>query len=171
MKSLILSFFLLSMSGVATPTWASEATSDWVKVFGLTVQEVGDGAVVEGLDRSSYKIEVFAPTNFRSKSYYMVKTFLNQDDSLMPIASMPLETSLERRNYLKLLDLASRQHWEPISYDTDSSCNEASRVVKHVYYLGKTQTILTNCSESFGEIPEVSSGMQVLVKRLESYNE
>lgn len=168
MKSIIISFLLLFVGGAAPQASTSEVNNEWIKVFGLTVQKIDGNSIIGDFDRSSYKIDVFASTNFSSQSYYSVKTYSNSDDSLISISSMPRETSLARRQYLKLLDLASRQQWESIVYDTDLNCDETSRVVKQVHHLGRTQTIVTNCSENSGSIPEVSLGMQALIKRLDN---
>lgn len=169
MRAFILLISMLAFSaGIMASDVANGIDHKWVKVFGLTIERSDSQLFTNYRPSSSTSVEIFASTDIRNRQVYAFKSDVNFDDSFATLSGPNEELNITRAQYLSLLDLATRQSitGEGLVYETNIDCN-APQLIKHLYFNGKVQSILSNCSsvDRFSTIP---SGMRLLVARLEA---
>lgn len=157
------------MAAGISPEENNVKQEEWVKVFGLTIEKSSEAISSNYQPSLSTNLEIFTSTNVRNKKVHVIQSSKHIGaDSLGFFTSMPRELSIKRSQYLVLLDLATRQasDWDSLVYEMTNDCS-APQQVKRLYFNGKEQTIITNCSGQ-GEFPELSNGIKMLVKRIEN---
>lgn len=143
--------------------------SKWTKVIELSSQQDGDQTFTNYLPNSSTKLQIFVHSNIKKKKVYALKSEVSHYSGTTTSLSEPIELDITRNQYLKLLDIATRQpdSWaNTIVYDVKENC-DGRRVMKHLYFNGNEQSILPACGEVLN-LPILSEAIAELVERLEA---
>lgn len=153
----------------STPDFTNGIDNKWVKILALSIEKQSDQLFTNYLPTSSTKIEIFASSDVRMKKLYAVKSHISHGNSSTALLDEPVELRVTRFQYLSLLDLAARQvnSWENnVVYDISEDCG-TYRVVKHLYFHGQTQSVISSCGETT-QLPILSEGLGEVVERLEA---
>lgn len=141
----------------------------WTKVIELSSQKGDDQIFTNYLPSSSTKLQIFVHSNINKKRVYAIKSEVSHYSGTTTTLSEPIELNISRNQYLKLLDIATRQpdSWEnTVVYDVRENCDGRS-VIKHLYFNGNKQSILPACGE-VSNFPTLSEAISELVEQLEA---
>jgi len=178
MKPLVMLFSTLVFSAAtmaSTPNVSNGVSNinngesnKWVKVFSLSIERSDDQYSTNYMPSSSNRLDIFASTDMKKKRIHAVKSTIIHDDISIALSDSTQKIEISRGQYLSLLDLAARQSgdWESLVYDISQNCG-SPRVVKHLYFNGKKQSILSSCGKG-KRLAKPSEGMLLLTDRLES---
>lgn len=157
---------LLSLCGNAySAGWTVPefSANKWVKVLGF-VQEPAINT--DGWASKPSSLEVYASSDVRDTQVWAIQT-RDYGSGILPKQSVEkYVVPVTRVNYLRMLDLVSRgsDNWSRFVTEGKLTCATPR---KHIFFKGKSQTILGYCDGVAEAVPAISDHMKALSIRLE----
>ena len=147
-------------AGWTVPEFSAEK---WVKVLGF-VQEPELNS--DGWASSPSSLEIYASSDPSDTKVWAIQT-RDYGSGVLPKESVEkYVVPVTRVNYLRMLDLVSRgsDNWSRFVTEGKFTCTTPR---KHIFFKGKSQTILGYCDKSAETVPMISDHMKALSIRLE----